>query len=151
MLTSRFVRFGLAAASLVAVVAAPVFAAVSRPIRGQANIAIVDAQPQPSGDVRLTATGTGFATQLGPFTRTETALLHPNGTLDGSLVFTTLGGAELRVNFTGAFTSQTTAEGTYTFAGGTEQFAGANGTAAFSASTTDGVHFTVTFAGTLRN
>jgi hypothetical protein len=66
------------------------------------------------------------------------------------MVFTAANGDELRLDFEGAFTSPTTAEGTYTLTGGTGRFRGATGGATFEAFTPDGVHVAATFEGTIR-
>jgi hypothetical protein len=148
MSMSPFVRFG--ALAVLAGLCVPASAlAAALPVKGVVYEEVVNVEPLPNGDVRLTGEGAGTATLLGRFSRTETAIVHPNGTLDGTLVFTTINGNELRADFAGAFTSQTTATGTYTFTGGTGRFTGASGTAGFSAVTSDGVHFTITFAGSI--
>ena len=137
-----------AAGVLGVLVSVPAFGAV--PFKGSAGVTVVDAQ-QVGQDVRLSGVGTGEATQLGRFTRTETLLLHPDGSFEGSLVFTAANGDELRAGFSGGFTSQTTAAGTYTFTGGSGRFVGAQGTASFSAATADGAHFAISFDGELAN
>ena len=91
----------------------------------------------------------GNATHLGSFTRTEFLFSGPGGAISGSVVFTAANGDELWADFTGSFTSPTTAEGTYTFTGGTGRFGGATGTADFEAITPDGVHVVASFEGSI--
>src|SRR5262245_42275145 len=69
----------------------------------------------PEGALIIEATGT--ATHLGNFTRTEFVFID-GFNISGTVVFKAANGDQLCVAFTGAFTSATTAEGTYTFVGG---------------------------------
>jgi hypothetical protein len=95
--------------------------------------------PSPDG-VTITVHAVGCATQLGKFTREEVLLLDPvTLSFTGTIVFTAANGDQLRVIVAGAFTSPTTAAGTYTFNGGTGRFANAVGSATFSASTDGGL------------
>ena len=48
-----------------------------------------------------------------------------------------------------AFISPTVAVGTYTFTGGTGRFKNASGEADFESVTSDGIHFALTFEGTI--
>lgn len=73
----------------------------------------------------------GQATHLGDFTQEEEIVLAPDGTFEGTIVFTAANGDELYADLDGAFTSETTAAGLYTFTGGTGRFEGATGTATF--------------------
>jgi hypothetical protein len=93
---------------------------------------------------------TGTATHLGQFTSEEELFLNPDGSFSGIKVFTAANGDELWVDFEGAFTSPTTAEGTYTFTGGTGRFQGATGGATFEANSPDGVHLEANFEGSIR-
>lgn len=117
-----------------------------RPFRGTAA-GVVTGMVPPNG---LVIESTGTATHLGRFTREERLFLNPDGSFSGTIVFTAANGDELWVEFEGAFTSPTTAVGTYTFTGGTGRFADATGEATFTAYTPDGVHVTATFEGTIR-
>jgi hypothetical protein len=124
-------------------------AGIQVPFTGTAEGAIASAVPGPGG-VALTVLATGSATQLGEFSREETLLLDPGtGTVTGQIVFTAANGDQLRCLVAGGFTSPTTVAGTYTFAGGSGRFANATGAAVFTASTPDGVHFSLQFSGTL--
>src|SRR5262245_2689936 len=91
----------------------------------------------------------GSATHLGDFTRTENTFVGRSGEISGKLVFTADNGNQLWADFSGGFTSPTTAEGTYTFTGGTGRFSDARGTACFHATTPDGVHVAVSFEGSI--
>lgn len=119
------------------------------PFKGKATGAAVGLTPDPNG-VILTVEATGNATQLGQFSREEVVLFNPvTGTLTGTIVFTSANGDQLSGTVGGGFNSPTTAVGTYTFTGGTGRFAGASGSADFLLTTTDGVHFSVHFEGTV--
>jgi len=119
------------------------------PFEGSAEGAIVGVSPDPAGAV-LTVQAEGNATQLGRFSREETILFNPaTGALTGLIVFTAANGDELFGTVEGGFVSPTQATGTYTFTGGTGRFENASGDADFSLSTSDGVHFTVEFDGSL--
>lgn len=118
------------------------------PFKGFAAGAITGMEPGPDG-VTITVHVVGNATRLGRFTREETLLLDPATlTFTGSLVFTAANGDRLVASVAGAFTSPTTAEGTYTFLEGTGRFAGAVGTAVFAA-TNDAGLVGVEFAGAI--
>lgn len=117
--------------------------------RGAATAEIVSVVPGPDG-VEMTANGSGYATQLGKYTRVETILLDPaTGTFTGTVVFTAASGDQLTADVAGAFTSQTTASGTYTITAGTGRFTSATGTADFAVNLVDGSHFVADFAGTI--
>jgi len=122
-------------------------AAHSVPFQGQADVVLTSTQPP------LTAAGTGKATHLGRFTRTETIYPNPdNPTFTGTLEFIAANGDKLCASMSGQFTSPTgdRAEGTYTFTGGTGRFKNATGSAVFEVSP-DGVpNFDVTFSGTIQ-
>ena len=119
------------------------------PFQGSAEGAIVGVAPNPAGVV-LTVQAEGNAAHLGRFSREETILFNPvTGTLTGAIVFTAANGDQLFGTVQGGFVSATEATGTYTFTGGTGRFQNASGGAEFSLSTSDGVHFTVEFDGSL--
>ena len=117
----------------------------NRPFKGHAAGMITGIAPSGA----LVVETTGKASHLGAFTRTENTFIGPAGAISGSLVFTAANGDQLRADFSGGFTSPTTAEGTYTFTGGTGRFSGATGTAKFQATTPDLVHLTVSFEGSI--
>jgi hypothetical protein len=120
------------------------------PFKGRAEGAITNVSPDPGGGVVLTVITEGNATYLGRFSREEELLLDPGtGIFTGDIVFTAANGDQLVGVVAGGFISPTTATGTYTFTGGSGRFANATGGADFVASTSDGVHVTVEFTGTL--
>jgi hypothetical protein len=119
------------------------------PMRGVGAGQITSVTPGPNG-VSITAAGSGVATHLGKFTRTEEILLNPmDGTATGSITFISADGDELYCTFTAAFVSTNEIVGTYTFTGGTGRFEGASGTAPFSVVQSDQINFTFAFAGTI--
>jgi hypothetical protein len=91
----------------------------------------------------------GQATHLGRFTREASAVLQPDGVVVGTLVWTAANGDQLFANLEAGFVSPTTAVGTYTFVGGTGRFENASGEADFETVTSDGIHFLLTFEGTI--
>src|SRR5262245_20312143 len=115
-----------------------------RPFKGHAEGVMTGVSPEGA----LVVVSTGTATHLGKFKRTEYVFVD-GFDVSGTIVFTAANGDQLWADFTGGFTSPTTAEGTYTFDGGTGRFADATGTAGFGATTAttpDGVlHVAVTF------
>ena len=119
-----------------------------RPFSGHAEGVVTGVSP--AGALIIEYTGT--ALHLGKFTRVEHVFID-GPDLVGTIDFTAANGDQLRIRFTGTFTSPTTAEGIYTVAGGTGRFAGATGTADFDATvavTPDGVtHVAANFDGTL--
>jgi len=117
----------------------------NRPFKGQAAGMVTGVALSGA----LVVETTGYATHLGAFKRTENTFLGPGGAISGSLIFTAINGDQLWADFSGGFTSPTTAEGTYTFTGGTGRFSGATGTAKFQATTPDLVHLTVSFEGSI--
>lgn len=119
------------------------------PFKGSAAGAITSVSPGPAGVV-MTVSANGNATHLGRYSREEVLLLDPNtGTFTGSIVFTAADGDQLFGVVAGRFVSPTTATGTYTFSGGPGRFKNVTGGADFVASTSDGIHVTVEFEGTL--
>ena len=146
--TSKILTLLLAAVTLT-VAAHPARADGQVPFQGRAEGAITGVSPDPAGVV-LTVLANGYATQLGQFSREETILFDPGtGELTGLIVFTAANGDQLFGLVAGGFTSPTTATGAYTFTGGTGRFANASGRADFVLSTSDGIHFSVKFEGTL--
>ena len=146
MRTTRHTLLALALASTLGF-AAP--ADARTPFSGRAEGAVVQLTPGPAG-VGLSVVAQGNASQLGLFTRLEEILLDPaTGTFTGHIAFTAANGDLLAGTLVGAFTSATTATGVYELTGGSGRFQGASGTAAFVLATPDGIHFTVTFDGSL--
>lgn len=142
-------RAGMMVALVVVVGLARTAAAdTSRPFKGWAVEAITAAQPVEDG-LLVTTTGYGEATHLGAFTREAHALLRPDFTFEGTVVFTAANGDQLFLDLEGAFTSPTTLAGTYTVTGGTGRFSGASGTADFEGVTADGIHVSLEIEGTL--
>ena len=119
------------------------------PFKGKAKGEITSLLPGPGG-IAVIALSEGTATHLGRFTREEDILLDPNtGSFTGDIFFTAANGDQLVGTVAGAFTSPTTAAGTYTFTGGSGRFENATGGADFVVSMPDGIHFTLKFNGTL--
>jgi len=117
-----------------------------RPFVGVAAGAITGIAP----DGAIVAEATGHATHLGDFTRTEYVYVGLDGiSISGTVIFTAANLDELWVDFEGGFTSQITAEGTYTITGGTGRFTDATGTASFTAKLPDGIHLAVSFGGSV--
>ncbi len=118
----------------------------NRPFKGHAEGEVTGVSPEGA----LIVESTGTATHLGKFRRTEYVFVDGLN-ISGLKVFTAANGDQLLATFAGEFTSPTTAEGTYTFVGGTGRFEDATGTAGFevtAATTPDGViHVAVTFKG----
>jgi hypothetical protein len=129
----------------------PASAGDGLPFKGVAAVAITGAVPV--GDtVELTVSGTGQATHLGRFTRTENVTLYSDGSVDGTLTITAANTNTLVGHVEGGFTSlpntlPATAEGTCTFTGGSGRFAAASGGYTWSAISFDGAHFTIVFNG----
>lgn len=119
------------------------------PMKGKGHGEITGLAPV-SGGVEITATGSGEATHLGKYTRTEQIFLDPStGALTGSITFVAADGSELFCEFSGGFTGPNTASGTYDLVGGTGRFQNASGTASFNISQTDPVNFDFSFIGTI--
>jgi hypothetical protein len=121
----------------------------SRPLKGSAYEDVTSAQPV-GNDLQVTTVGAGIATHLGRFTREATVLIHPDGTLDGTVTFTAANGDKLFTDLRGGLQSPTLISGLYTISGGTGRFTGASGSATFDATTADGLHAEITFSGTIR-
>lgn len=135
-------------------IALPASADQPVPFRGYADVVVTEVvplPPLPPTRLQLTADGTGEATHLGRYTRTETVVLNlGNGTLAGTVTFTAANDDLLYADASGYFISPTTAVGTYTFTGGTGRFQNASGVVYFEAVTSDLVNVAVTFAGTIQ-
>ena len=97
----------------------------------------------------VTASGSGQATHLGEYTRTEALTFTSPVDFTGWVVFVADNGDELRCDMTGHFVSATGAVGTYLIVGGTGRFTNATGQAEFSATLTSPGTFNVTFDGTV--
>ncbi len=116
-----------------------------RPIQGMADGSVVGQIP-PNG---LEISYVGRASHLGKHRRDEVLFLNPDGSVTGQIVFYSANGDQLNANVTGQFVSPTTAQGHYSFAGGTGRFTGATGQAQFEAVTPDGLNVRVRFSGTI--
>jgi hypothetical protein len=120
------------------------------PFRGQAYEVVTDVTPLGPGLIQLTVATTGEATHLGEFTSAATVVLDlTSGAFTETRVFIAANGDRLYAVGEGAFTSATTAEGTFTFTGGTGRFRNASGEADLEAVTPDGIHFAGTAEGTI--
>jgi hypothetical protein len=118
------------------------------PFKGRAE-AKVDTFEFQGDNLHLTGTATGVATHLGAFTREEDAIVDPFGHLTATIIFIAANGDLLCVEAEGDFISDTTAIGTYRIKGGTGRFVKAGGEAAFVAVSLDGIHFDITFDGSI--
>ena len=116
-----------------------------RPINGTADGSVVGQIP-PNG---LAISYLGGASHLGRHRRDEVLFLNPDGSFTGQIVFYSSNGDQLNANVTGQFVSPTTAQGQYSFAGGTGRFHAATGNATFEAVTPDGLNVRVRFSGTI--
>jgi hypothetical protein len=122
----------------------------SVPISGHYEAMITSATPAPDG-LHVTDVGEGNASHLGQLTSKENGVIHPDGSVQGMVVLTAANGDQLFWSDVGRFTSPTTIAGTGTFMGGTGRFSNASGTAQFEAVlSSDGVHFTFRFEGTIQ-
>jgi hypothetical protein len=120
------------------------------PFRGLGVLVINSSVPAPDG-LHLTVTGEGNATHLGRFTEDENAVVHPDGTIQSTVVLTAANGAQLSLSGAAQFTSPTTAVGTYTVTGGTGRFRNVSGTIDFQAVVaSDGIHVAIAYKGTIR-
>jgi hypothetical protein len=119
----------------------------ARPFKGSAEGVVTGV----SHTGALIVESIGTATHLGKFARRECVSID-GADLSGALVFKAANGDELWAHFTGELTSMVTAEGTYTFCGGTGRFTDAAGTAGFNATLAvvgNVTHVTITFDGTI--
>jgi hypothetical protein len=145
---NKIINFGIVVLCVLVLAAGQIFGETT-PLRGRGAGQITGVTPVSTG-VEITAIGSGNATQLGRFTRSETILLNPStGMFTGTMTYVAANGDELNCTFSGAFTSQTTASGVYTFSGGTGRFADASGQADFNILQSDQVNFTFNFAGAI--
>jgi hypothetical protein len=120
------------------------------PFTCRADETITDITPVGPGLIAITASVTGEATYLGRFTGTETVVLNlTDGAFVGTRVFIAANGDRLYADVKGAFTSATTAEGTFTFTGGTGRFQDASGEADFAVVTSDGIDLALMCEGTI--
>jgi hypothetical protein len=119
------------------------------PFKGSMIDMATGAVPLPDGGVHLTNAAAGQATQLGDFTRVGSGDIHPDGTSNFTLVWTAANGDQLISDVEVASFTGDTITGTYRFTGGTGRFENATGAVDFAGVTTDGVHYDVTFNGTL--
>ena len=103
---------------------------------------------------RVTATGTGRATYLGPFSRMSCVVVNPDGTAQGVTEFTTANGDTLCAAINAQpRDAENRVRGTLTFTGGTGRFSEASGGAYFVGAVTvdaSGVHIAVEFAGLIQ-
>jgi hypothetical protein len=148
MLKIRTCRMACLVMAFTAILSLPATAKDKVPFKGHAEGTVTGAEPVEDG-VLLTVSATGQATHLGRFTRDESVVLHEDGTLAGTIIFTAANGDQLFADAQGEFISSTTAVGTYTFTGGTGRFTDAFGSASFTGVTLDGIHINVTFHGTI--
>ena len=123
-------------------------AGVSTPFKGWGSAVVVGVNPQPTY-TELTIVGSGQATHLGRFSRFEVVQINGTGGFTGTIVYTAANGDMVDVSFTGQFISATDAVGTYIITGGTGRFAGASGSANFTAFSADFVNVTFTFDGNI--
>jgi hypothetical protein len=128
----------------------PVSADDNLPFQARGDETVTSVTPLGRTLRQITVTATGEATHLGQFSGTETIVLDlTDGTFAGSRVFIAANGDKLFADVEGAFTSPTTAEGTFTFTGGTGRFRNASGEADFEVVRPDGVHIALTCDGTI--
>jgi hypothetical protein len=125
------------------------WAAAAGPFEGSAQGAITAQAPVPAG-VQLEITASGAANRMGPFSRVEVLTLDPvTNTFSGAVTFTDSNGDTLHGTVAGAFVSPGAATGSYEWTSGTGRFEHPLGTARFVVTSTDGVHFSVQFKGSL--
>jgi hypothetical protein len=130
--------------------ALPATADETLPFRGAANEVVIDVTPLAPDLLQLTLSVTGNATHLGRFTGIEVVVLNTaDGTLSGKRVFVAANGDLLYADVAGAFTSATTAEGTFTFTGGTGRFENASGVLGFQVVSPDGIRVGLECEGTI--
>jgi hypothetical protein len=128
--------------------ALPALAGQQVPFKGYLDDMGTAAHQEPDG-LHIGNTATGQATQLGRFTRVGSGVIHPDGTVDFTLVWTAANGDQLVGGVEIASLTATTITGTYTFTGGTGRFENASGAADFVGVTSDGIHYAVLFSGTI--
>jgi len=89
-----------------------------------------DGQCLPAG-CQVTSSATGQATHLGQFTRLACVVVHPDGSVEGTIEFTAANGDTLCADINAGPTIGGIGHGTYTFTGGTGRFSDASGGAYF--------------------
>ena len=144
------VRVLIAGVVMVGVLAAAALQAETMrvPFKGSGTGAITGQEVLSPTEVVVTTVGSGNATHLGKYTRTEELHLNPlTGSFTGTLTFTAANGDEVNCTMTGQFVSATEAAGEYVVSGGTGRFAGASGSASFNVSMTGETTFGVNFSG----
>jgi hypothetical protein len=129
--------------------ALPARAGQQVPFKGYADDMATSFEPTPDGGFHLTNAATGKATHLGRFTRVGSGDIHPDGTLEATLVWTAANGDQLFSDVEVTSLTATTITGTYIFTGGTGRFKNASGAADFVGITSDGIHYAVLFSGTI--
>jgi hypothetical protein len=121
------------------------------PLKGTVEYTVTSVTPQPDGTILVTAVGTSNLTHLGLVTSESSGVQHVNGTATLEWAYTSANGDQLFASGEGAFTSPTSAAGTFTITGGTGRFMNATGAGNFVAVTTDGfIHTAETFEGTIQ-
>jgi hypothetical protein len=145
----RMAASALIPLTILLALALPAAAGDQVPFKGTMIDMATGAQPLPDGGVHLTNAAAGHATQLGSFTRLGSGDIHPDGTSDFALVWTAANGDQLISDVEVASLTATTITGVYRFTGGTGRFQNASGAVDFVGVTSDGVHYAVTFSGTL--
>src|SRR5262245_34479602 len=151
MLKTRNRRTGshaLVVFTAILALALPVLAGNQVPFKGQGDDRITSLQSAPDG-LHLTNAATGHATHLGQFTRVGSGVVHPDGSLEATLVWTAANGDQLFSTVDNVTPTPTTVTGTYVFTGGTGRFENATGEADFAGTTSDGIHYTLAFDGTI--
>jgi len=104
---------------------------------------------------QVTASGTGYATYLGRFTRLSCVVVAEDGSAAGITEFTAANGDTLCAEFKGGPPDQdNTVRGTYTFTGGTGRFSDASGGAylvgVITPDDAGNIHIAVEFGGIIQ-
>src|SRR5262249_45427349 len=118
------------------------------PFRGQLDDMATGCSSEADG-LHCTNAATGNATHLGRFTRIGSFVIHLDGSLEATLIWTAANGDQLISSIENVVLTATTITGTYVFTGGTGRFENASGAADFLGITSDGIHYAVTFEGTI--
>jgi hypothetical protein len=123
-------------------------------IRGHYMLTGTEAEPVADDCLnrcQVTGVDTGQATHLGRFTRLGMVVIHADGSVEGTVVFTAANGDQLFMDVIGLPSTTASISGTYTFTGGTGRFGNASGGADFvGVIAPDGIHITVAFEGTIQ-